>query len=174
MKKCFLFFVLLCSVNLYAQRISALGNFIIENDDINYSRMVLIGKGFVFLSDSEMKALGHNPLLKIIGTKGTNPSNSMMVVVTAKSQDSNRVKFVTFICSSADALLIEDGLFAVGYKEVNSIEYIENKKINVTEVTYQRIAVDKIDKVIVKYAMSDDGMEIKAAEATFERKESTK
>lgn len=174
MKKCFLFFALVLSINLNAQSISVLGNYIIETDDFNSTQRVLVGKGFYIFSDAELNAFGHNPSLKIIGTKGNNPSNSIMVNVTAKSKESNRVKNVVIICPYMWAIYIEEDLFRVGYQEVSTREYIENKKFNVTEVTYQRIVEDKIDKVVVKYGMSDDGTKIVSAEATFERKDSNK
>lgn len=84
MKKIFILFVfaILISVNANSQSVGALGNFIIEQDDFMTARNLLIRSGFTLFSNNELKAFGHNPSIKVIGTKGLNPSNSIMANIT--------------------------------------------------------------------------------------------
>ena len=91
-KVSFLFvFALLISVNLYSQSITALGNFILQQNNFTVAKNLLREKGFTLFSSDELKAFGHNPSTVIIGTKGANPSNSIMAVINAISQTNSRM-----------------------------------------------------------------------------------
>lgn len=172
MKKIFILFVfaILISVNANSQSVGALGNFIIEQDDFMTARNLLIRSGFTLFSNNELKLFGHNPSTKVIGTKGENTSNSIMANITATSQESGKIKTAVFICSESYAAYLDADLSKVGYDIVGSREYIEAKKFNISEVTYQRIAGNYIDTVIIKYGESEEYGGVGPAEATFTRK----
>jgi len=172
MKKTFILFILtiLISVNANSQSVGALGNFIIEQNDFMTARNLLIRSGFTLFSNNELKLFGHNPSIKIIGTRGENTSNSIMANITATSQEGGNIKMAVFICSESYAAYLDADLSKVGYDIVGSREYVEAKKNNISEVTYQRIAGDYIDTVVIKYGESEEYGGVGPAEATFKRK----
>lgn len=162
----FLVFAILISVNVNSQSVCAFGNSIIEHDDFTAAKNILTRSGFSLFSDKELKAFGHNPSTVIIGTKGDNPSNSIMANIAAISTKDSRIKEATFICSKAYAMYLESDLSNTGYKKKSEREYVEDGRFKVTEKTYERFLVDpkNIDAATVKF--TPDG----SAQITFKAK----
>lgn len=170
MKKIFTFFVFIIfiRVNANSQSISALGNSIIEYDDFMTARGLLARSGFTLFSNDELKAFGHNPSIVIIGTKGRNPSNSIMANITAMSQKSGKIKTAVFICSESYSSYLDRDLSGVGYSIIGSRKYIESK-FKISEVTYRRIEGNYIYTVVVKYGEPDIQGGVGPAEVIFSR-----
>lgn len=168
MKKVFILLTItiLISVNVKSQSVCALGNFIIEQDDFTIAKKLLKGKGFTLFSSEELKVFGHNPSTIIIGTKGSNQSNSIMANIAAISTKDCRIKEATFICSKSYAMYIESDLADTGYKKKNEREYVEEERFKVKEKTYERFLSDSkdIDVAIIKF--TPDG----SAQITFKAK----
>lgn len=168
-KVSFLFvFALLISVNLYSQSVTALGNFILEQNNFTVAKNLLREKGFTLFSSDELEAFGHNPSTVIIGTKGANPSNSIMAVINAISQTNSRIKEATFICSKPYASHIVSDLSDAGYKKAKEREYVEGGKFKIFEKTYHRIVGNNTNIAIIKFGQ--DG----SAQVTFKTQKSTK
>lgn len=161
MKKVFFLFVfaLLISVNLYSQSVTALGNFILEQNNFTTTKNLLKSKGFTLFSSEELKVFGHNPNIVIIGTKGVNPSNSLMASITAISQTNSRIKEATFICSKVYADYLESDLSNTSYNKVKEREYVEGGRFKIIEKTYHRISGDNTDIAIIKFG-EDGGAQI--------------
>lgn len=168
MKKIFSFLVLaiLVSLNVNSQSVCAIGNFIIEHDDFTVAKNVLTRYGFTLFSAQDLKAFGHNPSTVIIGTKGDNPSNSIMANIAAISTKDSRIKEATLICPKTYAMYIESDLADTGYKKKGEREYVEDGRFKVKEKTYERFIGDpkNIDSAIIKF--TPDG----SAQITFKAK----
>lgn len=168
MKKVFILLAItvLISVNVKSQSVCALGNFIIEQDDFAIAKGQLARSGFTLFSAQELEAFGHNPSTIIIGTKGSNQSNSIMANIAAISTKDSRIKEATFICSKSYAMYIESDLADTGYKKKNEREYVENNRFKVKEITYERFLSDSknVDVAIIKF--TPDG----SAQITFKVK----
>lgn len=170
MKRVFCALMLIFCINIlsYSQSVTALGNFILEQNDFTTAKNLLRGKGFTLFSSEELKAFGHNPNTVIIGTKGMNPSNSIIANITAISQTNSGIKEATFICSKAYSDYLESDLFDSSYKKVKEREYVEGGKFKIVEKTYHRIFIDNIDIAIIKFGK--DG----SAQITFKTQKRTK
>jgi len=170
MKKvfCIVVFAILVSVNLYSQRVVALGNTIIQKNDITSSKSILNQNGFSLLSAQELRNLGHNPNTVIFATKGFDQSNSIMANVTTISQTNRGIKEAMFICSEPYAKYIVSDLRDNGYKEAKEREYMENGRFRIIEKTYQKRYVDHTNIAIVKFFTDGTG----GAIITFSSKKS--
>jgi hypothetical protein len=153
---------LFVSINTSSQ-ICALGNFIIEKNDFTIAKGILNRYNYILSSDRDVEALGNNPNTKIIGTKGTDPTNSIMVTVEALNLKNNGIKMVTFICAKGYAIYLETDLSETGYNKTKEREYVEDGRFNVIEKTYLRTSGSTTDTVVIKFTPSG------AAQVTFKR-----
>lgn len=163
-----LLFIITMFSSSASSQVSALGNDIIEKNDFDYAKAILLRYNFTFYSDEEVTALGNNSRIRAIGTKGTNPSNSIMAVIDAVSLQNSGIKMATFICCKAYAMYIENDLFEVGYEKADEREYLEDGKFKVIEKTYKRSTENITDTVIAKFTMQGD------AQVTFKRSKNKK
>ena len=157
MKKLFLLFVfaITMSINLYSQNVITLANAILKQNDFTLSKNLLSKNGFTLFSAQELEAFGRNSNVIIIGTKGTNPSNSLMATITAMSQTNHEIKEATIICSKANAMNLESDLINAGYQKKSEREYIEGGRFQIKEKIYKSIIGKSTNTATVK--ISKDG-----------------
>ena len=154
-----------------SQILCDLGNEIIEKNDFEYAKTLLNRFNYNFYPDELIRFGGSDPNIRAVGTKGTNPTNSIMVIVEAISLEDSGIKLVSFQCAKMYAIYLESTLRKAGYKYKNERNYLKDGLFNVNEKTYKRIIENSIDTAIITFFpdKSKIGSKIAFAIITFQR-----